>query len=43
MVEYGLILALIVMVGFVGVLALGGGVKSLYNVIQSVANYLKVS
>ncbi|HLF71961.1 MAG TPA: hypothetical protein VI759_07410 [Dehalococcoidia bacterium] len=40
MVEYGLLISLIAMVGFVGVMLLGGGVESLYNVMQTIADYL---
>jgi Flp pilus assembly pilin Flp len=41
MVEYGLIISLIVMVGFVGVMLLGGGVQSLYNLMNAVVDNLK--
>jgi Flp pilus assembly pilin Flp len=40
MVEYGLLISLIAMVGFVGVMLLGGGVQSLYNVMNTIAAYL---
>jgi Flp pilus assembly pilin Flp len=40
MVEYGLIISLITMVGFIGVMALGGGVDSLYQVVKTVNDYL---
>jgi len=41
MVEYGLIIGLITMVGFVGVMLLGDGIVVLYELIESVPYYLR--
>ena len=37
MVEYGLILGLVTVVGFLGVMVLQGGVQSLYHVLKALA------
>jgi Flp pilus assembly pilin Flp len=40
LVEYGLIIALVALIGFAGVMITGGGMKAIYSVIQSAAGCL---
>jgi Flp pilus assembly pilin Flp len=40
LVEYGLIIALVALIGFAGVMITGGGMQAIYSVIQDAAGCL---
>lgn len=43
LVEYGLILALVAVVGFIGVLTMSGGVATLYNMVKSAGTAMQAT